>query len=92
MILFPSALNYWYHFSHFSKKISEENDSETIAGHFLHTLHGRKPTETEEKVMNISLILYAEHEFNASIANEASEQIPISVLKFLPITLWSTAI
>ena len=64
--IFPSALNYWYHFSHSGNKISEENDSETIAGHFLHTLHGRKPTETEEKVMNISLILYAEHEFNAS--------------------------
>ena len=64
--IFPSALNYWYHFSHFGKKISEENESQTIAGHFLSTLHGRKPTETEEKVMNISLILYAEHEFNAS--------------------------
>ena len=64
--IFPSALNYWYHFSHFGKKISEENESQTIAGHFLYTLHGRKPTETEEKVMNISLILYAEHEFNAS--------------------------
>jgi|TARA_B110000116_G_scaffold137389_1_gene119233 2-methylcitrate synthase len=64
--IFPSVLNYWYHFSHFGKNISEENESRTIAGHFLHTLHRRKPTETEEKVMNISLILYAEHEFNAS--------------------------
>ena len=64
--VFPSALNYWYHFSQFGNKISENNDSQTIAGHFLHTLHGRKPTQTEEKVMNISLILYAEHEFNAS--------------------------
>tara|TARA_B110000438_G_scaffold55972_1_gene56041 strand:- start:35508 stop:36617 length:1110 start_codon:yes stop_codon:yes gene_type:complete len=64
--IFPSVLNYWYHFSHFGKNISEENESRTIAGHFLHTLHSRKPTETEEKVMNISLILYAEHEFNAS--------------------------
>ena len=59
--VFPSALNYWYHFSHSGKKISEDNNSETIAGHFLHTLHGRKPTETEEKVMNISLIIYDEH-------------------------------
>ena len=64
--IFPSLLNYWYHFSRTGKKISQYNDSETIAGHFLHTLHGRTPTKIEEKVMNISLILYAEHEFNAS--------------------------
>ena len=64
--IFPSALNYWYHFSHSGKKISIENDSESIAGHFLSTLYGKNPSETEEKVMNVSLILYAEHEFNAS--------------------------
>ncbi len=64
--ILPSALNYWYHFSHLGKRIVIENDSESIAGHFLSTLHGRKATETEEKVMNVSLILYAEHEFNAS--------------------------
>jgi len=64
--IFPSALNYWYHFSHSGKKISIENDSESIAGHFLSTLYGKNPSEIEEKVMNVSLILYAEHEFNAS--------------------------
>ena len=64
--IFPSVLNYWYHFSHSGVRISIENSSDSIAGHFLSTLYGREPNETEEKVMNISLILYAEHEFNAS--------------------------
>ena len=54
--ILPSALNYWYHFSHLGKRIVIENDSESIAGHFLSTLHGRKATETEEKVMKILYI------------------------------------
>ena len=66
LAVFFSILNYWYQFSHFGKRISTETDTETIAGHFLATLYGRKPTELETKVIDVSMILYAEHEFNAS--------------------------
>lgn len=61
-----SALLYWYHFSHNHKEIQVETDDETIAAHFLHLLHGTKPSENWIKAMQISLNLYAEHEFNAS--------------------------
>lgn len=63
---FSSALLYWYHYVHKGKEIDLETDEETIGGHFLHLLHGEKPSESWLKAMNISLILYAEHEFNAS--------------------------
>lgn len=63
---FSSALLYWYHFSNNGKKIEVETDDDTIGGHFLHLLHGRKPTASWERAMQISLNLYAEHEFNAS--------------------------
>lgn len=63
---FSSALLYWYHFSHNGKSIEVETDDESIGGHFLHLLHGRKPSESWERAMQISLNLYAEHEFNAS--------------------------
>ena len=63
---FPSILSYWYQFSHFGKRIDTETNDDTIGGHFLHLLHGQKASELHNKVMSISLILYAEHEFNAS--------------------------
>ncbi|MCT8342011.1 2-methylcitrate synthase [Photorhabdus kleinii] len=61
-----SMLLYWYHYSHNGRRIEVETDDESIGGHFLHLLHGKKPCESWEKVMHTSLILYAEHEFNAS--------------------------
>ncbi|AKZ63835.1 methylcitrate synthase [Herbaspirillum hiltneri N3] len=61
-----SMLLYWYHYSQNGKRIEVETDDESIGGHFLHLLHGEKPSELWEKAMHTSLILYAEHEFNAS--------------------------
>jgi 2-methylcitrate synthase len=61
-----SMLLYWYHFSHNGRRIEVETDDDSIGGHFLHLLHGVKPPATWEKAMHTSLILYAEHEFNAS--------------------------
>ncbi len=63
---FPAIINYWYRFSHEGVKIDCVTDAETIGGHFLQLLKGEKPSELHEHVMNVSLILYAEHEFNAS--------------------------
>jgi len=62
----PSILLYWYHFSQSGTRIEVETDDDSIGGHFLHLLHGTKQSELWEKAMHISLILYAEHEFNAS--------------------------
>lgn len=61
-----SMLLYWYHFSHHGKQIEVDTDDDSIGGHFLHLLHGVKPNPLWEKAMHASLILYAEHEFNAS--------------------------
>ena len=61
-----SALLYWYHYSHNGKRIEVETDDDSIGAHFLHLLHGRKPGALWEQAMHTSLILYAEHEFNAS--------------------------
>ena len=61
-----SMLLYWYHFSTNGRRIEVETDDDTIGGHFLHLLHGQKPSDSWVKAMNISLNLYAEHEFNAS--------------------------
>ncbi|MBN8858943.1 MAG: 2-methylcitrate synthase [Sphingobacteriales bacterium] len=63
---YASALLYWYHFSHNGKKIETETDDETVGAHFLHLLHGKKVPASWEKAMQVSLNLYAEHEFNAS--------------------------
>ena len=63
---FPSIICYWYRFSHDGVRIDENTDDDSIGGHFLHLLRGEKPNELHEKVMHVSLILYAEHEFNAS--------------------------
>ena len=66
MACFGSMLVYWYHFSHHGKRIELVTDDDSIGGHFLHLLHGEPPRESWVKAMHISLILYAEHEFNAS--------------------------
>ena len=66
LAVFPSIINYWYRFTHDNVRIETETDDDTIGGHFLHLLKGEKPNELHTKVMNVSLILYAEHEFNAS--------------------------
>ncbi|WP_036165402.1 2-methylcitrate synthase [Massilia sp. 9096] len=66
MASFGSMLLYWYHYSHNGKRIDVETDDDSIGGHFLHLLHGFKPPEAWVKAMHTSLILYAEHEFNAS--------------------------
>lgn len=63
---FSSALLYWYHYTHNGKEIDVETDDESLGGHFLHLLHGEKPSEDWVKAMHVSLNLYAEHEFNAS--------------------------
>ena len=63
---FSSMLMYWHHFASSGKRIETETDDETVGGHFLHLLHGEPPREDFERAMSTSLILYAEHEFNAS--------------------------
>ncbi len=66
MACFGSMLVYWYHFSQSGKRIELETDDDSIGGHFLHLLHGKPAPESWVKAMHVSLILYAEHEFNAS--------------------------
>ncbi|MCU0768359.1 MAG: 2-methylcitrate synthase [Burkholderiaceae bacterium] len=61
-----SMLLYWYHYSTNGRRIEVETDDDSIGGHFLHLLHGKPPSELWVKAMHTSLILYAEHEFNAS--------------------------
>jgi 2-methylcitrate synthase len=63
---FPSMLLYWHHFANSGKRIDTRNEDPTIAGHFLHLLHGKEPNELQRRALDVSLILYAEHEFNAS--------------------------
>ncbi len=63
---FGSMLVYWYHFSHSGQRIQVETDDDSIGGHFLHLLHRRSPPASWVRAMHTSLILYAEHEFNAS--------------------------
>ncbi len=61
-----SILLYWYHWSHNGRRVELETDDDSIGGHFLHLLHGEKPSPEWERAMHTSLVLYAEHEFNAS--------------------------
>jgi 2-methylcitrate synthase len=61
-----SMLCYWYHWSHNGRRIVVETDDDSVGGHFLHLLHGEEPSDAWERAMHTSLILYAEHEFNAS--------------------------
>lgn len=66
MACLGSMLLYWYQYSHNGKIISLDSEEDSIGGHFLHLLHGKRPSDEDIKAMHISLILYAEHEFNAS--------------------------
>ena len=66
LAVFPGLINYWYNFSHNGKRINENTDADTLAEQFLWTLHDKKPSDLHVQVMQASLILYAEHEFNAS--------------------------
>lgn len=66
MASFGSMLLYWYHFAVNGKRIDVETDDDSIGGHFLHLLHGKKPSASWVRAMHTSLNLYAEHEYNAS--------------------------
>ncbi|WP_290631272.1 2-methylcitrate synthase [Aquisalimonas sp.] len=66
LAVFPSIINYWYRYSHDGVRIDPNTDDDSIGGHFLNLLHGKAPSKLHSDVMNVSLILYAEHEFNAS--------------------------
>ncbi len=66
LAVLPSIICYWYAFSHEGRRIETATDDESIGAHFLHMLSGEKPNDLFSAVMNVSLILYAEHEFNAS--------------------------
>lgn len=63
---FPSMLLYWHHFHHGGSHIDTETDEPSVAAHFLHLLHGKSPSPEHARAMDVSLILYTEHEFNAS--------------------------
>lgn len=63
---FPAIITYWYRYSHGGVRIDTSSDEQSIGGHFLRLLHGESPDPLHVKVMHASLILYAEHEFNAS--------------------------
>ena len=62
----PSIVNYWYRYSHDGERIDLDTDENSVAGHFLHTLKGVKASESHRRALDVSLVLYAEHEFNAS--------------------------
>ena len=66
MACFGSMLLYWHHFAHNGKRIETQTDDDSIGGHYLTLLHGKKPSAEWVRAMHTSLILYAEHEFNAS--------------------------
>lgn len=66
LAIFPSIICYWYRYSHDGVRINENTDDESVGAHFLHMLRGEKPKKLHAQTMNVSLILYAEHEFNAS--------------------------
>jgi 2-methylcitrate synthase len=66
LALYPAIMCYWWKFAHEGKKIEAVSDADTMAEHFLTLLHEGTPSAKHIKAMNVSLILYAEHEFNAS--------------------------
>jgi len=66
MASFASMLLYWYHYHHSGKRIATDNDDDSLAGHFLRLLHGEAVPEEQRRAVDVSMILYAEHEFNAS--------------------------
>ena len=66
LAVLPTVICYWYRYSHDGVRIDTNLDDDTIGAHFLHMLHDREPSKLHAQAMNVSLILYAEHEFNAS--------------------------
>lgn len=66
LALFPGIMCYWYAFHYQDREISGNSNERTVGGHFLSLLHDNEPTKLQKDMMNVSLILYAEHEFNAS--------------------------
>ena len=66
LAIFPGILCYWYAYHYEGKEITGESEELTVGGHFLALLHGKEPSKLHRDMMNVSLILYAEHEFNAS--------------------------
>ena len=66
LALFPGIMCYWYAFHYQGREITGESEERTVGGHFLELLHGSNPSKLQKDMMNVSLILYAEHEFNAS--------------------------
>lgn len=66
LAIFPGMMCYWYQWHFKGKEIDGLSDEDTVGGHFLTLLHGQKPDNLARDMMNVSLILYAEHEFNAS--------------------------
>ena len=66
LAVFPSIMCYWYRFANGGKRIETETDDDSVAGHLLHMLHDKPPSDLHRRAMDASLILYAEHEFNAS--------------------------
>lgn len=66
LAVLPSIICYWYRYSHDGIRIETETDDDSVGAHFLHLLRDKAPSELHARVMNVSLILYAEHEFNAS--------------------------
>ncbi|MDX1516899.1 MAG: 2-methylcitrate synthase [Woeseiaceae bacterium] len=62
----PGIICYWYRYSHDGVRVDLDTGEDSIGGHFLHLLHGESPSDLHARVMNVSLVLYAEHEFNAS--------------------------
>jgi 2-methylcitrate synthase len=66
LAVFPSMLLYWHHFHKSGLRIDSKTPEDSIAGHFLHLLHGRPPSELQQRACDASLTLYAEHGFNAS--------------------------
>lgn len=66
LALFPGVICYWYAYHYYGEELSELTEERSMASHFLRLLHGRKPEALQSQMMNVSLILYAEHEFNAS--------------------------
>jgi len=64
--VFPAIVSYWYRYSHDGVRIDTDTGEDGIGAHFLHMLHGSAPDDLSARVMDVSLILYAEHEFNAS--------------------------
>jgi len=66
MASFGSMLLYWHHYASSGKRIETQTDDDSIGGHYLHLLHQKKPSDSWVRAMHTSLILYAEHEFNAS--------------------------